>query len=591
MQKDIVLSLNNGWYFRNDPENIGIKENWQGNPNLGENWEEYSAPDYSARHSIRREGTGATWYANRFSLENLQKDLVLYVSGVDDEASFYLNGQGLGNAAGYSEDLSFGTGGILRQGSNTLTVRIEKHNAVDRIYSPIALVRKESLPEIVQSDVSKEHARPSAEWVKDAVVYELYPRSFSKNESFLSIIKKIPQLKKLGVTVLWIMPINPIGKLHRKGPLGSPYSIRNYYKMNPEYGTLADFKKLVKAVHQAGMHIIIDLVINHTAWDNPLIKEYPDWYKHDSTGKIVAPNPDWTDVAQLDYSHKGLRRYMISMMKYWVKDVGIDGFRCDVAELVPLDFWDEARAALDSIKPIMMLAEGAKPDMHLKAFDLTYSWNIYNVLGKIFKGSTSASAVDSVLERESRMYPKGALRLRFNTNHDENAFDAPSIERYGPGGDGLTVALIATLPGVPLIYNGDEVGNSKRLSLFEQVPIDWKVKNGFRDLYEKVYSIRKSNPEFEQGIYKELSTSDGRDVLAFERKLGRRTAICVFNFSKLREENVRIGVSGLGDINLVDEITGISLPVKSGKIEVSLKKHGFMILVPERQTNLKTRSK
>ncbi len=428
------------------------------------------------------------------------------------------------------------------------------------------------------SNFSKEHARPCAEWVKEAVIYEVYPRSFSKDESFLSVIKALPELKRLGVTVLWVMPIHPIGKLHRKGPLGSPYSIRDYYKINPEYGSLAGFRKLVEAVHAEGMHIIMDAVLNHTAWDNPLIKEHPDWYKHDSTGNIIPPNPDWTDVAQLNYANKNLRRYMIRMLEYWVKNVGVDGFRCDAAELVPVSFWDEAQTALDSIRPVMMLAEGAKPNFHLKAFDLTYSWGIYNVLGKIFRCQASATAVDSVLGHERCTYPAGALHLYFNTNHDENVYDAPSIDRYGPGGDSLTIALIATLPGIPLIYSGDEVGNRERLSLFEQVLINWSAKNGYRSLYEKVYSIRRANPELAQGTYKAVAAGSGESILAFERVLNGRRAICVFNFSKVPVEAVKVTVSGSGSQSFVDDVTERRYTNHNGSIELSIRKFGFLIL-------------
>ncbi len=432
-------------------------------------------------------------------------------------------------------------------------------------------------------NVSHLHARSSPEWVKDAVIYEVYPRSFSRNESFQSIIDKLPEIKKLGVTVIWIMPIHPIGKLHRKGPLGSPYSIENYYAVNPEYGTLDDFQKLVKAVHADGMHIIMDAVLNHTAWDNPLIYEHPNWYKHDSTGKIIPPNPDWTDVAQLNYSNENLRRYMINMLKFWVKDVGVDGFRCDAAALVPLSFWDKARAALDSIKPVMMLAEAANPEFELKAFDLTYSWNIYNVLGRIFKGQTHAIAIDSTLRVEKDTYPIGALRLRFNTNHDENAYDAPSIQRYGPGGDSLTVALIATLPGVPLIYNGDEVGNPKRLSLFKQVLINWKAENGFRGLYEKIYSIRRLNPELVFGSYEALRARGGKNLLAYERVFNRKTAVCVFNFSASPVREARLELRGVESGELVDEATGTKYEVHGGSVVVPLKEYGFRILVPVSQ--------
>ncbi len=427
-------------------------------------------------------------------------------------------------------------------------------------------------------NISTLHARPSVKWVKDAVIYEVYPRSFSRDESFQSIINKLPEIKKLGVTVIWVMPIHPIGKLHRKGPLGSPYSISNYYAINPEYGTLTDFQRLVRAVHEAGMHIIMDAVLNHTAWDNPLIYEHPNWYKHDSTGKIIPPNPDWTDVAQLNYANKNLRRYMINMLKFWVKDVGVDGFRCDAAELVPLSFWDEARTALDSIKPVMMLAEGAKPDLQLKAFDLTYSWNVYNALGRIFKGKAPATAIDSTIDHEKYTYPIGALRMRFNTNHDENAYDAPSIERYGPGGDSLTVALIATLPGVPLIYNGDEVGNPKRLSLFEQVLIDWKVKNGFRALYEKIYSIRRSVPALEAGSFRPLR-AEGVDVVAYERQLDHEKVVCVFNISKTPVPKVVVKVDGAINGVLSDKVTGRRYKVTDGTFDIPLKSYGFGILV------------
>jgi glycosidase len=185
----------------------------------------------------------------------------------------------------------------------------------------------------------KPSLRQSADWVRNAVIYEVYLRSFSREGTFRGLEKRLPELKDLGVTVIWLMPIHPVGELKRKGHLGSPYAVRDYYAVNPEFGTLEDFRSLVRSVHNTGMHIIIDLVINHTAWDNPLITEHPDWYTHDEKREIVSPNKDWTDVADLDYSRQGLRDYMTGMMVYWVRDIGIDGYRCDVAELLPTDFW------------------------------------------------------------------------------------------------------------------------------------------------------------------------------------------------------------------------------------------------------------
>lgn len=576
------LNLIDGWYYNNDPRNVGLAEKCQDIPGVDDSWTPFTVRDYWTRHLIRHDKPGVTWYTKNFVVENPACDSLLYVPGVDDDASFYLNGKAIGSSRGYSEDVAFSAGPFLSSGENILSVRLNRPDGTENIYGPISLIRKSDLPKSARLDSSLQVARPSAEWVKNAVIYELYPRSFSRDESFKSVVKQVPELRKLGVTVLWTMPIHPIGKLNRKGTLGSPYSVRDYYKINPEYGTLDDFKELVKAVHQAGMHIIIDLVINHTAWDNPLIMEHPDWYKHDSTGKIVAPNPDWTDVAQLDYSNKSLREYMISMMKYWVEDVGIDGFRCDVAEMVPIDFWDEARAVLDSIKPVMMLAEGARPNLHLKAFDLSYAWNIYDVLGKIFSGGTSASAIDSVLERESRVYARGSLRLRFNTNHDKNAFDEPSVGRYGSAGDSLTIALIATLPGVPLVYNGDEVGNPEKLSLFEQVPINWSSDGSYRSLYEKIFSLRNSHDELRAGDFEVLPTNDSQNVFAFERKRGKNISVCIYSFAKTAKSDVRISVEGEDGLSLVDGITGRKFVVKNGKIDVSLTAYGFLVLSPEK---------
>lgn len=458
----------------------------------------------------------------------------------------------------------------------------ERVSSVPSYGGSLALIERSETEQARPIDVAREHARHSPKWVRNAVIYEVYPRSFSKSESLLSIIKRLPEIKKLGVTVIWLMPVHPIGELHRKGPLGSPYSVENYYKINPEYGTLADFEKLVKAVHAEGLHIIMDLVADHTAWDNPLIKEHPDWYVHDSTGKIIPPNPDWTDVAKLNYANKDLRRYMINMMKYWVKDIGVDGFRCDAAWMVPLDFWDEARTELDRIKPVLMLAEASVPKFQLKAFDLSYSWNIYNALGKIYGGKAPATVIDSAIEQDRNRFPIGALRMRFNSNHDENVSVAPAIERYGPGGDSLTTALIATLPGVPLIYNGEEVGNPKRLSLFKQVTINWSVKNGYRRLYEEIYSIRRSHPVLVSGSYKPLSTTAGKEVLAYERKLNGKIAVCLFNFSKAPSVKFHVRVEGLGNATLHDALSNKVHKAGGGKLELSMKGNGYLILLSGR---------
>jgi glycosidase len=328
------------------------------------------------------------------------------------------------------------------------------------------------------------------------------------------------------------MPIHPVGVMKRKGTLGSPYSVRDYNAVNPEFGTLDDFRQLLNRAHTLGFRLIIDLVANHTAWDSKLIQEHPEWFTHDSTGTIVPPIPDWSDVADLDYSQPGLRRYMIEMMKYWVRDIGIDGFRCDVSEMVPSDFWESARAALDEIKPVMMLSEGAYPEHHLKAFDLTYDWNLYHAIAPVLAGTSTARELDRVLALQELIFPWNSLHLRFSSNHDENAWDKADVDKFGTAGAKLAAVLVNTLPGVPLLYNGQEVGNPVKLALFEKIPINWQARNNFREFYTKLFALRASHPALTGNTMIRIPSSNDRRVYAFVRLAAADTLLAVFNFAE-----------------------------------------------------------
>jgi cyclomaltodextrinase / maltogenic alpha-amylase / neopullulanase len=374
-------------------------------------------------------------------------------------------------------------------------------------------------------------ARTSAPWVKNGIIYEIFPRTFSPEGTFAGIEAKLPELKKLGVTILWLMPIHPVGIEHRKGTLGSSYSVMDYYGVNPEYGTLNDFKHLVGKAHALGFKIVIDMVANHTSWDSKLIREHPDWFTKDSTGNIVSPVPDWSDVADLDYSKPGLRKYMITMLEYWVRDVGIDGYRCDVAEMVPTDFWNEARAALDKIKPVMMLSEGQLPEHHLEAFDLSYGWNLYQLLSPLMKGERSVAALDTLLKYEADHFPKQSLRMRFSSNHDENAWDNPDVVKFGIDGAKLAAAVVNTFPGVPLLYNGQETGNAVKLGLFEKITVDWNAHKDFRNFYTTLFNARKDHAPLRSGELKHIESADTAHVYAFFRTQGTETDLVVYNFS------------------------------------------------------------
>jgi glycosidase len=383
-----------------------------------------------------------------------------------------------------------------------------------------------------------------------------------------------------------LLPIHPVGEKNRKGPLGSPYSVQDFYAVNPEFGTMNDFRHLVAAVHKIGMKIIIDLVANHTSWDSKLVKDHPQWYVHDASGKIVSPNPDWTDVAKLDYSRPELRKYMIDMMCWWVREVNIDGFRCDVAELVPTSFWNEARARLNRIKPVMMLSEGSIPEHHMAAFDVTYSWNIYDQLLPILSGKRPATILDQLLRNEYLTFPTGALRLRFTTNHDKNASDSPAVLKYGPAGLAVATVLVNTLPGVPLIYTGEEVANDRRLSLFEKVNVDWQRPRDMGNLIRTLDRLRKEHKAVSRGEMIRIPSDQEKQVYSFFRSAGSDRVFVVLNLSDSPvSARLTIPMDRLfprrPKIELKELLSGKSIQVaneeEKGVVDVEMEGYGYRV--------------
>ena len=381
-------------------------------------------------------------------------------------------------------------------------------------------------------DVSKAQARSSRDWVRDGVVYEIFPRAFSPPGNFNGITARLDDLKDLGVNILWLMPIHPIGQEKKKGTIGSPYAVRDYYGINPDYGTAADLHRLISEAHRRGMKVIIDIVANHTSWDSVMMK-WPDFYEHDASGKITYPH-DWSDVAELNYKNPQLRTYMTDMLKYWIREFDLDGFRCDVAEEVPTDFWEDARAELDKIKPdIVMLAEGHKPELLLKAFDFDYSWPLHSALTNVLQGRGSAADLRSEWEKEFREWPRGSLHLRFSDNHDERR----AIARFGEPGALAASALMFTLDGVPLIYNGMEVGDTAESgapALFEKLPIFWPIaerRPEFPRFYKQLLALRRLSIALKGGSVDWLKNSDETRVLTYRRHIVGEQILVAINMS------------------------------------------------------------
>jgi glycosidase len=368
--------------------------------------------------------------------------------------------------------------------------------------------------------VTETREKASVPAPRDVVMYEVFIRNFSKEGTINALNSQLSELKNLGVNVLWLMPIQPTGQLNKKGTYGSPYSISDYYAINPDFGTKADFRALVDSVHAKGMYIIIDEVANHTGWDSKWVNEHPDWYTHDSTGKIVAPVADWTDVADLNFDNAELRKELIRSMKYWVDSFNIDGYRCDVAGMVPFDWWKECIGELRKSRPLLMLAEGDDPRLYESGFDMTYGWEMYQTLKDVWAGKRGTVAIDSVLQKEKAKYPANYNCLRFITNHDENSWDdVPQVKFTSEDGAKAAFVLASTLPGVPLLYNGQEVGYATRINLFEKYVIDWSANNALHDWYRSVLSLHQNNKALKTGGV-EMMTPANKDVLVYSRREG-----------------------------------------------------------------------
>lgn len=370
------------------------------------------------------------------------------------------------------------------------------------------------------------------QWSKHSNIYEVNVRQYTEEGTFNAFDKHIERLAAMGVDILWLMPINPIGIEKRKGSLGSYYSIKDYTAVNPEYGTMDDFKNLVNHAHSLGMHIIIDWVANHTSWDHSWVQEHPQWYKQDSTGKIESPF-DWTDVLALNYDNHNLWKAMANEMKFWVENADIDGFRCDVAMLVKTEFWDSARVELDKVKPVFMLAEAELPEHHLHAFDMSYAWEMHHAFAYVAEGKTTATSLNERIVEDSKLFSSHDYRMQFTTNHDENSWNGTEYEKMGEGVKSMAV-LTFTIPGMPLIYSGQEASNKKRLLFFDKDTLIWNSVP-LADFYKNLIQLKNENKALWNGnfggSYHALTSTNQDNVFAFVRAKDENRVLFIGNMS------------------------------------------------------------
>ncbi len=372
-----------------------------------------------------------------------------------------------------------------------------------------------------------------ADWISTINIYEVNIRQYTDEGTFNAFAKALPRLRDMGVEVLWIMPIHPIGKINRKGTLGSYYSISDFKSVNPEFGTADDFKNLVKLAHESGMKLIMDWVANHASWDNVWTIDHPGYFVRDEAGNFKAPY-DWTDVIQIDHTNTAQQDAMIDAMKYWVTDFDIDGFRADLAHLTPLEFWKKARTTIEPIKPnLFWLAESEEINYH-QVFDATFTWEWMHSTADFYKGKIKINALYDVLAKYDIDFPAEAYRMYFTSNHDENSWNGTAFEKYGDMLKPLVV-FNCTWNGIPMIYSGEEMPNGQRLQFFDKDVIEWNGKYELHDFYKTLLTLRKTNPALSTAdpavTTFHIITEGGKNIMSYLRKNDNDEVLVFLNLS------------------------------------------------------------
>ncbi len=412
----------------------------------------------------------------------------------------------------------------------------------------IAILAACSNPDpIVTQPISAPEGLVHPEWSHNATIYEVNIRQHTPEGTFNALTSDLERISKMGIEILWLMPVHPIGEVNRKGTKGSYYSVKDYTDVNPEFGSMDDFKALLGEAHRLNMKVIIDWVANHSAFDNKWTESHLDWYTLDSLGKLQPPiGTDWWDVADLNFDNPEMRLAMIDAMAFWLRDIGVDGFRCDVASSVPTDFWNACADSLRRVNPDMfMLAEAELAELHDSAFHAAYGWEFLHIMNGIAKGEKSLTDIDNYMAKKNEKIPADAYRMYFTTNHDENSWNGTEIKRYGEKGNETFAVLAFTIDGMPLVYGGQESAMDHALAFFEKDSVRWGDYR-LQDFYTKLLKLHQSNEALWNGPYggdfKRLISTADEQVYAFVRTKGSSQVITICNLS---DKYVKVTFTGI----------------------------------------------
>lgn len=565
------ISLAGPWLFARDASDEGLAAGWASPEFDAGAWETREVPgDWGAFDGIG-------WYRREVDLpgELGGRRLYLVFDGVDDVSRVWVDGVLVAHCETWNRrffvDLTRLAGRRV-----TVTVRVVDLGMGGGIWRPVRLVLATEEAEVLEGPLHRAAIHASPAWLPGCEIYSVFVRNFSERGDFEGLRQRVPELRALGVDILWLMPIHPIGEVDRKGTVGSPYAIRDHMAINPDFGTGEDLRALVRTVHEHGMRIIIDAVLNHSSPDAPLTETHPDWYVLDEEGRPRAENADWWDVVDFDWSNREVWDYFLGVLEHWVREFDIDGYRCDVASLMPTEFWEEARRRLEALKPdIVMLAESDDPALHVVAFDLSYNWTLYDAMEAVFAGDLPATALRDAALQDRFTFPRGALRMAFAENHDKER----AVNVFGGAAQARLAALIAlTECPCPLLYNGQEVGDDQPRDIFERVPIDWSDPEGMRPFFARVLGLRASSEALRRGDLRVIEAQPEDRVFAFARAVSEERAVVVANLSdrpvSVQGADLRRALGGAEErgalgVGRVDAARGrVDLPAWGGEVWV-----------------------
>lgn len=511
----------------NDTQASGLGENWF----IHDNFPQSAVKEIN---SFRSDDLATyTWLQKEFRVGSIDsvKQLYLILKHVNGEFIIWLNGQLIRQISGNFPLEYFPVKDYIVPGtSNFLTMRYRSISEGQPVMSGFAMLpyeNDEALNEANQVKNTETLPFEQAAFASDLVIYELFLRDFTPNGTFNGLQNRVEYLKDLGVNMVWLMPIHPVGIEKKKGSYGSPYAVKNYFMTNPNMGSRDQFKEMLTIIHKNKIRLIIDAVVNHTSWDNSLMTQHPEFYTKNSKGEIISPaGTNWTDVADLDYNVPALQDYMASYFSYWMNDVGIDGFRCDVAGMVPGSFWNKTISGVRLKHPdLFMLAEATEKELLMDGFNAVYSWDLYHAFQEVHAGQKDPAAITELLFNEQISFPKNSLIMHYAENHDTER----AAKTLGHTDHHLALITVFTAPGIPMIYCGEELGSTERLDIFEKKTLILNKRHlTTYQLVQNLIRLRKNEPALRYG---ELSLLSGNaSYIGFRRITANDTLSVLINY-------------------------------------------------------------